>query len=228
MTQLLVLGPPAWLAISVAATQVYRTSLSGSNVQPWKVLVGYACLIVLQHVVHLLCSWAILTVDLRWGELSGEDAWVFHGRAKTCWSGSPRPATFLVEAEGPEQADIVGVLCGKPGPVWEGCCARRKKAGKPRKQRGKSHPTASASGLLDSKVSLWHATVHPQFRNHGVATLLLRHAEAWAREAGASKVEVLSLSTQAKAACYNAGFVLLNERTGRLPLMPAVLSKDLQ
>merc|ERR1740117_956322 len=103
--------------------------------QPWQVIAGYACFVMLQHVVHFLCSWAILSFDLRWGELSGEEAWVFHGRAKVCWRGAPQAVTFLVEADAIEKPDVVGMLCAKPGPVWEGCCARKKQSAKPRKQR---------------------------------------------------------------------------------------------
>jgi len=145
-----------------------------------------------------------------------------------------------VESDDGGQPEVVGVLCGKPGPIWQGCCPNRKqRPSKGKKDKSKAKGVISetakkdaASGALlsefgEHRISLWHATVHPKFRNHGVASLLLRAAETWAREIGASKVEVMSLNTEAKAVCYNVGYKLLNERTGRLPLVPAALSKSL-
>jgi len=198
-THALVVGPFAWLAM-VGAGLLAMSSRSRS---PWilfKIIGIYACFVVAQHFVHWSCAWAILAFDLEWGELKAA-AWTGQGRS------AKAPVALI--AEGCD-GEVFGVVCLKFAPAAEGCC------------RGKGR-----SRLKKRTASLWQATVDPQYRNRGVASALLKGAEQWACAKGASILEVLTLSTQAKAVCHNAGFTLWNTRFGRLTLIPAIFSKTL-
>ncbi|CAK0906005.1 unnamed protein product [Prorocentrum cordatum] len=212
-TALLAWGPPAWLLVVVIAmrrapwSEAPRTSeglggLSG--------LAVYALLVLAQHALHSLCARGVLAHDLARGELTREGWARKVGRGKS---------VVLVALEGDADGRVVGTvavrltdLCGRHGP-GRGCCSCRRAAARSRRGDG-------------GAASLWHAAVDPRARNRGTATALLREAEAWASERRALTLEALCLSGPAKAACWNAGFQLWNDWSGRLPLVPGVFLKQ--
>jgi len=217
----LLFGPPAWMIFVAIACRV-QDSLK----EKWaihtlclQVFLGYAGLWAGQHLLHWLCARLILEYDLRWGELTAA-SW---GLSAGSEPGRTQTPVIVAEVDRSESREIVGVVCVKLKPVWNGCgpCSRRA-------QHPSVHgPVENTRRPPDAVASLWHAAVYPGFRNQGVAAALLTAAERWAKEKGATSIETVCLSMEAKAACWNAGFELWNSWTGRLPLVPATFFKKI-
>ncbi|CAE7475566.1 unnamed protein product [Symbiodinium sp. CCMP2592] len=227
-TGLLLTGPPAWLATCAFLLSLLRldwsspTALhSGESLESlqkdvcFRASVCYAVLVLLQHFLHALLARALLSWDLRHGELAPK-GW------KNARKDSKAAAVVLVEqlqldgTSGADGAEVLGVVCVRAGmnrdtsgecwPFWF----------------GRKRPTVTRV------ASLWHAALVPVARNQGAAKILVDFAERWAMDIGATRLEAVCLNQAAKAACWNMGLELWNPRIARLPLAPAFFKKPLR
>lgn len=222
-THVFVLGPPAWVAVAAVAVLACRASPTAAGLRtrfPCLLLtLGYALVVLLQHVLHWLCATAVLLSDLRWGDLTAG-----------AWLGERGKAVLVAESSA---GGVVGVVCVRLQAERRSqrvCCncGRRQGASGGRRKGGSVAKVRArqADAAAGPTATIWHAAVAPQFRSQGAASALIRAAEVWARDAGAARVEMVCLGSAAKAACWNARYTLWNARSGRLPLVPASFSKS--
>jgi ribosomal protein S18 acetylase RimI-like enzyme len=66
-------------------------------------------------------------------------------------------------------------------------------------------------GVIDSLI------VAPDYRNQGIGTALMDHAERWARQKGAAEIElnVYEFNTRAQAFYQNMGYTTLSKRMSK-------------
>lgn len=207
----------SWCAMGLVGAAVHRKW--SSSTPPLYLcaclLLGFAGFVAVQHVVRWISALLTLEYDLRCGDLTCVS---WKRRASDLQACAPSATVLVAEVTTPADR-VVGVVCINVGPRWEGCCQRRgEKCDRARRKR--AEPPATAS--------LWNAAVLPAYRNRGVAAALLRAAQKWSLDAGASHLETVCLSVDAKAACWNSGFELWNIHSGRFSLVPAVFSMDLK